>query len=87
MGRDINEFYEIEGGKVLGTGVSGSVRICIHKVTKLEFALKTLNKLQIKPEKLQLARAEMAILARLDHPNIVRLHEYFGKNICNNTVT
>ena len=80
-GRDINEFYEIEGGRVLGTGVSGSVRVCVHKATKLQFALKRLSKIELKPEKLEQLRMEIAIMTDLDHPNILRLLEYFETDV------
>jgi serine/threonine protein kinase len=69
--RDINE------GTILGIGVSGTVKICVHRSTKLQFALKRLNKTQLKPEKLAQLRVEIAIMTGLDHPNILRLHEFF----------
>jgi calcium-dependent protein kinase len=75
--RDIRDFYEIEEGPILGTGVSGSVKVCVHRKTKLQFALKRLNKQQLKPEKLAQLRVEIAIMTGLDHPNILRLHEFF----------
>jgi serine/threonine protein kinase len=76
-GRDINEFYDINSSTVLGTGVSGSVRTCIHRKTEVQFAMKTLNKRNLKPEKLAQVRSEISIMSQLDHPNILRLFEYF----------
>lgn len=76
-GRDINEFYDLDKASVLGTGVSGSVRTCIHKKTHIQFAMKTLNKRNLKPEKLMQVHSEISIMAQLDHPNILRLFEFF----------
>ena len=74
---DINVFYEIDYDCILGTGASGPVRLCTSRQTQTKFALKRLCKLQIKSEKLGLLRAEIAIMTELDHPNILRLIEYF----------
>ena len=75
--RDIKDFYDIENGRLLGSGASGPVRVCVHKGTQLEFALKRLSKLKLAPDKLDQLRIEIAIMADLDHPNILRLLEYF----------
>ena len=76
-GRDINAFYDLGSSTILGTGVSGSVKTCIHLKTKMEFALKTLSKKNLKPEKLIQIRDEIDIMTHLDHPNILRLTEFF----------
>lgn len=75
--RDINDFYEIDTGTILGTGVSGTVRTCTHRATNVQFALKRLCKLELQPVKLVQLRAEIAIMTGLDHPNILRLLDYF----------
>jgi hypothetical protein len=74
---DIRDFYTIDDQPVLGTGFSGAVGICIHKATGAKYALKTLHKIKLMPEKLQQLKDEIAIMQDLDHPNILRLHEYF----------
>lgn len=74
---DIEIFYEIDNMPVLGTGLNGDVRICIHKATMTQFALKTLNKKNVKPHRLSQLHEEIKIMSELDHPNILRLHEYF----------
>ena len=78
--RDINEFYEIQGGEVLGRGISGSVRTVTHRDTGIVFACKTLDKISVTPNKLEELRQEIAFMATLDHPNILRLYEYFETN-------
>ena len=76
-GRDINEYYEFGNGPILGTGVSGIVTIAVHKKTRAEFALKTLTKKGLKPDKLANLHGEINIMTTLDHPNILRLLEFF----------
>ena len=75
--RDVNEFYELENGIELGTGISGSVRTVKHRDTKIMFACKTLDKTRVQADKLEEMRNEIAFMATLDHPNILRLYEYF----------
>ena len=76
-GRDINAFYDLGSSTILGTGVSGSVKTCVHLKTKIEFAVKTLSKKNLKPDKLIQLRSEINIMTTLDHPNILRLSEFF----------
>jgi hypothetical protein len=82
LDQDIREFYDIDNQPVLGSGISGKVRMCVHKATKLKFALKTLNKVGLPPEKLLRLRNEVGCMAHLDHPNILRVHEVFETNTC-----
>jgi len=80
VNRDIRDFYTIDNTELLGTGVNGSVRVCIHLKTDIKYAYKILNKKHIKKEKLDQLREEIQIMSQLDHPNILRLHEYFENN-------
>lgn len=82
LDQDIREFYDIDDQPVLGSGISGQVKMCIHKATKIRFALKTLNKQDISPERLLRLRNELACMAHLDHPNILRVHEVFENDRC-----
>ena len=75
--RHISDSYEIYVGKVLGSGSSSVVRVCINKSSKVEFAVKTISKQQITKEKLAKLKVEVAIMKSLNHPNIVRLVEHF----------
>lgn len=75
---DVSDFYAVDNGRVLGTGISGSVVTCTHKATNIKYALKTLNKKLLKEDsKLAKLREEIRLMAQLDHPNIIRVHECF----------
>lgn len=43
FGKDIRLYYNIDKGIVLGTGISGGVKLCTHKKTKIQFAVKVRN--------------------------------------------
>jgi len=76
--RDIESVYHTKKTEVLGSGLCGIVRVCIHKQTKIQYALKTLDKTKVKDAtNLNSLKNEIRIMALLGHPNIVRLHEYF----------
>ena len=61
--------------KALGSGTFGVVSQAEHLVTKQMRAVKTIPKKKIKdPERFE---AEVKILQELDHPNVIKLYEYF----------
>lgn len=62
---------------VLGTGVSGAVRIGLEKSTQKKYAIKTLNLENISSKKAAMLHNEVDIYLKLDHPNIVKLIEVF----------
>jgi calcium-dependent protein kinase len=69
--------------KQVGDGVSGAVFLAENKVTLEKRAIKRILKNQLKnPE--EYARNEIAILMRLDHPNIVKMYETYedSKSFC-----
>ena len=47
--RKVTDVYDITGQE-LGTGISGTVRVCTHKETKMKYALKTLQLHQMKDD-------------------------------------
>lgn len=64
-------------GAVLGTGSFSEVRVCVHKISGVTRAVKIVrkaNKMTSIPEDLE---REIAILKSLDHPNILRVYEFF----------
>jgi calcium-dependent protein kinase len=79
FGKPIEEVYEgVHSGRVLGSGVSGLVRMVKHKATGLEYAVKCLDLgLVGTKEGLAQLREEIFIMCQLDHPNIVRLEEVY----------
>eukprot|EP01032_Pedospumella_encystans_P015723 gene15723-17969_t len=76
-GKDIRDYYEIDHMPILGSGISGQVKICTHKATNMKYALKSLSKRAVAKEKLSRMKEEIRCMAYLDHPNILRVHEYF----------
>lgn len=73
----IHEDYLL--GKNLGLGGLGSVRIAQHRPTKQDRAIKSINKLSISTDMRLKSQffTEVDILRQIDHPNIVRLYEFY----------
>ena len=67
---EFSEHYEIS--KVLGTGAFSEVYKCVEKNTNLEFAVKIANTSERSYKKIE---REARICRKLQHPNIVRLHD------------
>jgi serine/threonine protein kinase len=73
-GRGRSDMYHF--GKVLGTGSFGVVRLVLHKLTNTKIAVKTYDKRKIKDAaQLKRVQQEIRLMARTNHPNIVRLYE------------
>jgi calcium-dependent protein kinase len=75
----IEEIYDgVFNGPVLGSGVSGTVRLVQHRETGVKYAVKCmdLGLIDTKEGLLQL-RNEISIMCHLDHPNIVRIEEVY----------
>lgn len=63
---------------MLGSGVSGVVRLVTHKASGVKYAVKCLDLGLIKSEEgLDQLRSEIYIMCQLDHPHIVRLEEVY----------
>lgn len=79
FGKPIEEVYNgVHDGPVLGSGISGLVRLATHKATGLKYAVKCLDLGLVDTEEgLQQLREEIYIMCQLDHPNIVRLEEVY----------
>lgn len=79
FGKPIEEVYEgVHDGPVLGSGISGLVRLCTHKATGAQYAVKCLDLGLVETDEgLHQLREEIAIMCQLDHPNIVRLEEVY----------
>jgi calcium-dependent protein kinase len=74
FGKPIEEIYDgVHDGPVLGSGVSGLVRLILHRATGLKYAVKILDLGMIdSAQGLRQLRDEILIMCQLDHPNIVR---------------
>lgn len=79
FGKPIEEVYDgVHTGPVLGSGISGLVRLVTHKATGLKYAVKVLDLGLVETaEGLRQLREEIFIMCQLDHPNIVRLEEVY----------
>lgn len=71
----LRDVYKI--GKVLGEGAFGEVRLCTHRVTKEKRAVKVLPRATMNKEAELTLLNEINTLKGLDHPNIVKIFEYF----------
>jgi len=71
----LRDAYKI--GKVLGEGAFGEVRLCTHRESGEKRAVKVLRKDAMDEEETKAMQNEINILRDLDHPNIVKIYEYF----------
>jgi len=71
---DVRKLYDIEASK-LGEGTYGSVSRGKHRGTGVQRAIKTLSKGHQK--NIERFKQEIAIMKKLDHPNIIKLFETF----------
>ncbi|XP_063707400.1 calcium/calmodulin-dependent protein kinase type II alpha chain isoform X5 [Culicoides brevitarsis] len=65
--------YEIK--EELGKGAFSVVKRCVQKSTSLEFAAKIINTKKLTSRDFQKLEREARICRKLQHPNIVRLHD------------
>jgi calcium-dependent protein kinase len=79
FGKPIEEVYDgVHDGPVLGSGVSGLVRLATHIATGVKYAVKCLDLGLVGTKAgLEQLREEIFIMCQLDHPNIVRLEEVY----------
>lgn len=68
-------------GKTLGQGALGEVRSCKSKLGGQIRAVKIIKKEKMNMMEQKFFEAELAILRKLDHPNIMRIFEVFEDNI------
>ena len=71
----LRKIYKI--GSTLGTGAFGEVRKCMHRETHVHRAVKLIKKQDMDDEEKRLLFNEINILKELDHPNIVKMYEFF----------
>ena len=63
--------------RLLGCGLSGSVFLVRNKKTGLTYAMKTLHRDKLPTNRLEDFRNEVELLRTLDHPNVIKLIEFF----------
>ena len=74
---DISEFYDIEA--TIGRGSIGTVARAQHRETKKWYAVKTLQTQRLTKDIVDEMMNEIDIMMGLDHPNIVRPLELYGR--------
>ena len=73
---NFSEVYRL--GRVLGTGIYGEVRLCFHRTLNSKRVVKIINKNLMTNQSLrENLNKELEILKSLDHPNIIRIFEFF----------
>ena len=71
----IRDTYKI--GHKIGDGAFGSVRKITHRKTQEVRAVKTISKNSLSEEEKQSFFNEVAVLKAVDHPNILKLYEFY----------
>lgn len=71
----LRDFYKV--GKVLGEGAFGQVRVAQNRDSGAKRAVKMLNKATMDEDEKRMLFNEINILKDIDHPNIVKMYEYF----------
>jgi len=83
LGISIDDVYEgVHDGPVLGSGITGLIRLCKHKKTGVKYAVKCLSVESVHEsvnimEYIEQIREEIHVMCQLDHPNIVQLEEVY----------
>lgn len=72
--RNIKDFYELTNTE-LGKGSYGRVQLSKLKGTNIKRAIKIIEKSKV--SNVERFRLEVEIMMKLDHPNILRLIDYF----------
>ena len=72
---DFSDYYEL--GEKLGQGHFGTVNRCKKKYSNSTFAVKIINKSQLKTDDLELIQQEKNYLSLIKHPNIIGLKDFF----------
>lgn len=76
--RSVDEVY-IREKKKLGSGTYGEVSAAIHRENGQKRAIKVIPRSKIRNwERFQ---TEVKILQQLDHPNVIKLYEYFEDEV------
>ena len=71
----LDDLYDVH--EVLGKGGFATVRKGVHRITKNNYAIKTIDLRKIRADQRDSLRDEVSIMKMLDHPNVVKLYETF----------
>ena len=77
-----NNFHDVYRlNATIGTGTFGEVRACFHRVSGQKRAVKIIRKdLLTSTQQREMVDNEIRILKLLDHPNIVKINEFFEES-------
>lgn len=76
--RDINLYYDITKN-LLGKGSYGKVQLGYLRGTNIQRAIKIIDKSKVR--NVERFKLEVEIMMKLDHPNILRLYDYFEDQV------
>ena len=76
--RRIEDFYSI--GKVVGQGTFAIVKACTKLADGSQWAVKIFDKSSMSAKDITSLKSEIEILQKVDHPNVVKLHETFDSD-------
>ena len=62
---------------MLGSGELGEVRVCVHRESGAQRAVKVLRKAHMDDDEKKMLFNEINNLKDLDHPNILKMYEFF----------
>lgn len=82
FGYSVDRDYEVNKGKVLGTGFEGAVVLAKSKTTKKPVAVKTISTLEMDKDALKRLAAEAEVFLSVDHPHIARLVDIYHTKGC-----
>ena len=71
----LRDHYRI--GKMLGSGAFGEVRVCVQRESGAQRAVKVLRKSHMDEDEKKMLFNEINNLKDLDHPNILKMYEFF----------
>ena len=72
---DIKDHYTV--GKVIGRGTFAAVHLCTRSSDGVEFAVKVFDKSAMSAKEAVSLTSEIDILRKVEHPNVVLLHETY----------
>jgi len=72
--RPLGQHYRVK--KLLGEGAFGNVFLAKHAITQTERAIKQIPKTGVK-EDMRFVQSELQAMSKLDHPNVVKMYEFF----------
>ena len=79
---ELKNTYKVK--QVIGKGGYASVRLAVHRQTKIKVAIKVVQKKRMSEADLLGFQNEVAFLSEIDHPNVVQVLDIYEdeKNFC-----